>query len=76
MPSPGAGPRADQKLVFLAGGDDLVHQRVDGRATAIDDALPADLDHRGVWENPVVGRGLRRGEQLSVGQRSLHQERF
>ena len=73
-PSAGAGP--DQKLVLLAGGDDLVHQRIDGRAAAIDDALPADLDHRRVWQDPVVRRRLRRRQQLRVGQRPLHQERL
>ena len=39
-----AGP--DQHLVRLAGGEDLVHERIDGRAAAVDDALPADLDSR------------------------------
>jgi hypothetical protein len=33
-------------------------QRVDGRAAPVDHALPADLDHGGVGEDPVVGRGI------------------
>ena len=70
----GAGP--DQHLVRLAGGDDLVHERVDGRAAAVDDALSADLDHGCVRQDSEVRRLVRLRLQLRVGQRSLHQERF
>jgi hypothetical protein len=37
-----AGP--NQQLVDLANGDNLVHEQVDGRTAAVDDALSADLD--------------------------------
>ena len=63
-------------LCVLAGGDDLVHKRVDGRAAAVDDALSADLDHRRVRQDPEVRRRLRRRQKLRVGQRSLHEERL
>ena len=76
MPGAGAGAGADQQLVVLAGGDDLVDQRIDGRAAAVDHALPADLDHRGVRQDAEVRRRLRRRQKLRVGQRPLHQERF
>ncbi len=76
MPGPGAGAGADQQLVGLAGGDDLVHERVDGRAAAVDDALSADLDHCRVRQDPEVRRRVRRRQKLRVGQRSLHEERF
>jgi hypothetical protein len=48
MPGAGAGAGADQQFVRLASGDNLVHERVDGRTAAVDDALSADLDHRRV----------------------------
>ena len=72
----GAGAGPDQQLVGLAGGDDLVHQRVDGGAAAVDDALSADLDHRRVRQDPEVRRRLRRRQKLRVGQRTLHEERL
>jgi hypothetical protein len=73
-PRPGAG--SDQQLMGFAGGDDLVHQRINGHAATVDDALPADLDHRGVRQDPKIRRRLRRRLQLRVGQRSLHEERL
>ncbi len=76
VPGPGACAGPDQQLVGLAGGDDLVHERVDGRAAAVDDALSADLDHRRVRQDPEVRRRLRRRQKLRVGQRSLHEERL
>ncbi|MCP1836182.1 hypothetical protein ACVIHH_007533 [Bradyrhizobium sp. USDA 4518] len=75
---PGAGARAgpDQDLVRLAGRDDLIDQWVDGGAAAVDDALPADLDHGGIRQDPEVRCRLRRRQKLRIGQRSLHQQRF
>ena len=69
-----AGP--DKQLMGLSDGDDLVHERVQGRATAVDDALPADLDHRRVRQDPEVLRRLRRLQKPCVGQRTLHEERL
>ena len=71
-----AGAGADQHLVRLAGGDDLLHQRIDGGAAAVDDALAADLDHRRVRQDPKIGRLLRRGLKVRIGQRALHEERL
>ena len=76
MPGPGACAGPDQQLVGRAGGDDLVHERVDGRAAAVDDALSADLDHRRVRQDPEVRRCLRCRQKLRVGQRPLHEERL
>ena len=56
VPGPGAGTGPDQQLVILPGGDDLVHEWVDGRPTPVDHALTTDLDHGGVGEDPVLGR--------------------
>jgi hypothetical protein len=49
---------------------------IQGRATAVDDALPADLDHRRFWQDPEVLRRLHRLQKPRVGQRSLHEERL
>ena len=76
VPRPRARAGADQHLVELARGDDLVHQRIDRRAAAIDDALAADLDHRRIRQDAEIRRRLRRGEKLRIGQRSLHEERL
>ena len=76
MPGPGACASPDQQLVVVANGDNLVHERVDGRAAAVDDALSADLDYRRVRQDPEVRRRIRRYLELRVGQRSLHEERF
>ena len=76
MTGAGAGAGADEQLVVLAGGDDLVHERVEARAAAVDDALPADLDHRGVGQDLEIRRCVCRRQKLRVGQRSLHEERF
>lgn len=74
MPGAGACAGSDQQLVVLAGGDDLVHERVNGRPAAVDDALSADLDHRRVRQDPIVRRCRGRGQKLRVGQRPLHEE--
>ena len=76
MAGAGAGAGADQQLVGLAGGDDLVDQRIDRGAAAVDDALSADLEHRRVRQDPEVRRCLRRRQKLRVGQRTLHEERL
>jgi hypothetical protein len=76
MPGPGACAGPDQQLVDVANGDNLVHERVDGRTAAVDDALSADLDYRRVRQDPEVRRRIRRCLELRVGQRSLHEERF
>jgi hypothetical protein len=71
---PGAGP--DQHFVRLAGGYDLLDQRIDGGAPAVDHALAADLDHIGVRKDAEINCRLRRRDQLGVGQRALHQQRL
>jgi hypothetical protein len=76
MPGAGAGTGSDQELVGVASGDNLVHERVDRRTAAVDDALSADLDHGCVRQDAEVRRRLRRCLELRVGQRSLHEERF
>ena len=68
MSDPGACAGPDELLVGLAGGDDLVHERVDGCASAVANALPADLDHRRLRQNPVVRRLRRRRQKVRVGQ--------
>ncbi len=72
----GAGAGADEHLVRLAGGHDLIHQRINGRAPAIDDALAADLDDAGLGEDAEIRRGLRRRLKLRIGQRPFHEKRF
>jgi hypothetical protein len=67
---------ADQQFVRLASGDNLVHERVNGRASPVDDALSADLDDRRVRQDAEVRCRVRRFLELRVGQRSLHEERF
>jgi hypothetical protein len=67
MPGPGSCASPDQQLVRLAGGDNLVHERVDRRAAAVDDALSADLENRRVRQDPKVRRSLHRSEKLRVG---------
>jgi len=62
--------------VDLAGSDNLVDERVDRGAPAIDDALSADLDHGGIRQDPEVSRRVHRSHKLWIGQRTLHQERF
>jgi hypothetical protein len=62
--------------VLLAGGDDLVHQRIDRRAAAIDDALSADLENRRIRKNPKVRRSVHRSQKLRVGQRALGKKRL
>ena len=42
---PGCLRRSRSQLVGVANGDNLFHERVDGRTAAVDDALSADLDH-------------------------------
>ena len=76
MPGAGTGPCPDQQLVGLASGDDLVDEGVETLAAPVDDALPADLDHRRVGEDPEIRRLFRRRQKLRVGQRSLHEKRF
>ena len=76
MPGPGACSGPDQELVDLAGSDDLVDERVDRGAAAIDDALSADLDHGGIRQDPEVRRRLRRSHKLRIGERTLHEERL
>ena len=68
MPRPGAGAGSDQELVGVARGDDLVHERVDGRTAAVDDALSTDLDHRRVRQDAEVRRRVRCRQELRVGQ--------
>jgi len=63
-----AGTGADQHLVLLAHGDDLVDQRVDGGTTAVDHALTADLEHDGIGQDAEVGRSFRRSLELCIGQ--------
>ncbi|MFT3850364.1 MAG: hypothetical protein QM739_17320 [Propionivibrio sp.] len=76
MPGARAGAGPDQQRVDLAGGDDLVHERVNGGPAAVDDALPADLDDARIRQYPEVGGRSGCFGQLRVGQRSLHEERF
>ncbi len=76
MPGAGAGPGPDQKLVGLAGLHDLVDQRIDRRAAAIDHALPTDLDHGGIRQDAEIRRRVRRRHKLGIRERPLHQERF
>ena len=71
-----ARARPDQHLVRLARGDDLIDERIDGRAAAIDDALPANLDHVCVRQDSKIRRRVRLRLKVGVGKRSLHQERF
>jgi hypothetical protein len=44
MPRPRASSGPDQEFIGLAGGDDLVDERVDRGAATVDDALATDLD--------------------------------
>ena len=76
VPGPGACAGPDQQLVGPCGRRRSLHQRVDRRAAAVDDALSADLDHGRVRQDPEVRRGLRRRQKLRVGQRTLHEERL
>lgn len=76
MPGPGACSGPDQELVDLAGGNDLVDQWVDCGAATVDDALSANLDHEGIGQDPEVRRRVRRGQELRIGERPLHEERF
>ena len=76
MPGPSACAGPDQQLVGVASGDDLVHERVDGRTAAIDDTLSADLDHRRVGQDPEVRRRVHRSHKLRIGERTLHEERL
>jgi len=48
----------------------------DSRAAAIDDALPADLDHVCVRQDSKVRRRVRLRLKVGIGKRSLHQKRF
>ncbi|MBP2149353.1 hypothetical protein J2126_002076 [Xanthobacter flavus] len=71
----GAGAGADQELVVRAGGDDLVHQRIERGAATVDHALAADLDDGGIGEDAEVRRGVGGREKLRVRQGALHQQR-
>jgi hypothetical protein len=62
--------------VGAASSDDLVHERVDGRTAAIDDALPADLDDCCIRQDAEVGRFRRGRLKLCVRERSLHEKRL
>jgi hypothetical protein len=62
MPGPGSCAGPDLQLVRLASGDNLVHERVNRRAAAVDDALSADLENRGVRKDPKVRRSPQRSE--------------
>ena len=76
VPRTRACPGPNKQFMRLADGDDLVHERVDGRAAAIDDALPADFDHRRVRQDSEVRRRRRLRLKLWVRERSLHEERL
>src|SRR5262249_26243265 len=71
-----ACPGPYEQFMRVAGSDDLVHERVDGRATAVDDALAADLDHRCVRQDSEVCRRCRLRLKLRVRERSLYEERL
>src|SRR5262245_51340620 len=73
-PSPCSGP--DQELVDLAGRDNLVDEWVDRGATAVDDALSADLDHGGIGQDSELRRRIDRSDELWIGKRTLHEERL
>src|SRR5215471_14862797 len=76
VPGPGACSGPDQKLVDLAGRDNLVDERVDCGATTVDDALSANLDHGGIRQYPELRRRVHRGHKLRIGERTLYEERF
>ena len=76
MPGPGPGPGPDQQLVLAFGGDQFLDHRVDGGPTPVDDRLPADLEHRGVREDPVVGGRSRGSEDVLVGQGPREENRL
>ncbi len=71
-----AGAGADQHLVVGLGRGELLDDRVDGRAPAIHEALPADLHDARVGQDRVVGRRGAGLEQLEVRQRPGHQQRL
>ena len=74
---PGARARAgsDQHLMILAGGDDLVDQRVNSRAATVDEALSANLQDGRVRQDAEIRRLRGRRFKLGVGQRSLNKKR-
>ena len=48
-------------------------QREDRRAAAVDEALPADLDHVGVGQDGQDRLRVRLGQQRLVGQRAVNE---
>src|SRR5262249_44176800 len=54
MPRPRAGSGPDQEFMGVAGGDNLVDERVDRWPGTVDDALATDLDDGGGGQDPVV----------------------
>src|SRR5262249_41790160 len=76
VPRTRACPSPYQQFMRLADGDDLVHERIDDRAAAVDDALPADLDHRCVRQDSEVRRLPRLRLKLRVRERALYEERL
>jgi hypothetical protein len=73
---PRAAPRPDQQLMLALGRDELLDERVDRVAAAVDQALAADLHDVGIWENGVVRRGVGGGQQLGVRQGAAHEHRL
>ena len=72
MAGAGAGAGADDHLVLRQVGDDLVDDREDRGAAAVDEALAADLDHVGVGQDLLDRPGGLR-QQAVVGQRAVDQ---
>jgi hypothetical protein len=76
MPAARAAAGQNQDFLLSARGNDLLENRQQRRAPAINDALPAELDHVQVGQRAKDLRCLRAGKQGLVHQRFRHQRRL